>query len=130
VSDLIIGKQSSGLTVYDYLDLPYTTILKRDEEGDIIARIQELPGCTAHGASENEALERLREVQQAWIESCIEQGDSIPPPNEDAELPSGKFLQRVPRSLHLKLKRYAERENISLNQAVTAILAEAVGRKL
>ena len=44
------------------------------------------------------------------------------------DLPSGKWLQRVPRTLHLKLSALAKREGISLNQLVVSILAEAVGR--
>lgn len=35
----------------------------------------------------------------------------------------------VPRSLHLKLIRLAKAENVSLNQFITAVLAEAAGEK-
>jgi len=46
---------------------PYAVALTMDEEGDVIARIPDLPGCTAHGADVNEALAVLHDVMQAYI---------------------------------------------------------------
>ena len=45
------------------------------------------------------------------------------------KLPSGKWLQRAPRTLHRDLIRLAERERVSLNQLVTSLLSEAVGAR-
>ena len=112
-----------------YMGLPYTLRLKKDEDGDIVARIEELKGCIAHGSTEIEALERLKEVQQVWIESCLESGDPIPEPEIEQDLPSGKWVQRVPRTLHQKLIRLARREEVSLNQLVTSILSAGVEKK-
>jgi antitoxin HicB len=113
-----------------YLGLPYTIVMKRDEEGDFVARIEELQGCTAHGLTAQEAVDNLEEQKKAWIEDSIEAGDEVPePPTAEDVLPSGKWLQRVPRSLHLKLVRLARSEKTSLNTLVTGILAEAVGKK-
>jgi predicted RNase H-like HicB family nuclease len=108
-----------------YMALPYTIVLRTDEEGDIVSRIEELPGCVAHGANAAKSLVRLREVQSLWIEDCLEAGELVPEPRE-AVLPSGKWVQRVPRSLHHKLARLAKRENVSLNQLVTSLLSAAV----
>lgn len=44
-----------------------------------------------------------------------------------AEGHSGKFLVRLPQSLHAQLVAEAEREGVSLNQFVTLALAGAVG---
>src|ERR1035441_6835616 len=52
-----------------YLSLPYTTILRRDEEGDVIARIEELPGCISHGGDEAEALSNLASMKQLWLKT-------------------------------------------------------------
>jgi antitoxin HicB len=112
-----------------YLSLPYGITLRKDDESDWVARVQELPGCTAHGETQAKALERLEEVKTAWIEDAIEAGDAIPEPNVEEELPSGKWLQRVPRSLHKSLTDTAKREGVSLNQFVTTLLAEAVGTR-
>jgi antitoxin HicB len=113
----------------DYMKLPYTVMLKRDEEGDFIARIKEFEGCVADGQDEMEALGNLEQVKELWIQTALKANQAIPLPEEDDELPSGKFLTRVPRSLHKNLIDVAEREGVSLNQLVTVALAEVAGRK-
>jgi antitoxin HicB len=113
----------------DYMKLPYTVMLKRDEEGDFIARIKEFEGCVADGQDEMEALGNLEHVKELWIQTALKANQAVPLPEEDDELPSGKFLTRVPRSLHKNLIDIAEREGVSLNQLVTVALAEVAGRK-
>jgi len=110
-----------------YLSLPYTVTLLPDEQGDIVARIEELPGCSAHGGTPHEALDNLEEAKRLWIEDCLESNETVPAPVAREQLPSGKWLQRVPRTLHRKLIAAARRERVSLNQLVTSILSEAVG---
>jgi antitoxin HicB len=112
-----------------YLSLPYTRILRRDDDGAIIASVQELAGCIAHGTTETEALANLAEVQALWLEEAIANGIPVPIPEKDEPLPSGKWVQRVSRSLHRALTLLAETEDVSLNQLVATILAEAVGRR-
>lgn len=112
-----------------YLDLPYTVIVRQDSQGDFVARVDELPGCSAHGKTPSEALEAVEEAKRLWITDCVESGDPVPEPSVDEGLPSGKWLQRVPRSLHRKLVLQAKREGVSLNQLVTSMLAEAAGAK-
>ena len=130
----------------DYLNLPYTVVLRRDEEGKYVARIDKLAGLSTHGRTPQEALGNLEEAKKAWIADCLERGDPVPAPqapkvpqvpnvpqvNKDLSeepLPSGKWLQRVPRTLHRDLIRLAKRETVSLNQLVTSLLSEAVGAR-
>jgi antitoxin HicB len=112
-----------------YLGLPYTVIMRADQEGDFVARVDELPGCSTHGKTQAEALEALEETKRLWITDCLENHDPVPEPAIKVGLPSGKWLQRVPRSLHRKLIQQAKREGVSLNQLVTSVLSEAVGAK-
>jgi antitoxin HicB len=111
-----------------YLSLPYTTILRRDDEGDIIARIAELQGCIAHGKDEAGALRNLADMKQLWVVDCLEAGEEIPEPEEEP-LPSGKWVQRVPRSLHRQLTQMAQAEGVSLNQLVTSMLSQEVSSR-
>ena len=113
--------------VAHYMTLPYTTVLRRDEDNDVIARVEELAGCVAHGSDEAEAIENLRRMQRLWIEDCLENGHDVPMPAGESVLPSGKWVQRVPRSLHGRLVQMARKENVSLNQLVTSLLAQAAG---
>ena len=107
-----------------YLGLPYTKTLQADEDGDVVARIVELPGCSTHGADEQEALRNLEEAQRLWIEDCVAAGDAVPEPAMEDPLPSGKWVQRVPRSLHRRLSQMAKEEGVSLNQLVTSMLSQ------
>lgn len=113
----------------DYMKLPYTVMLRRDEEGDFIARIKELEGCVADGQDEMEALGNIEKVKELWLGAALKANKEIPLPDEDASLPSGKFLTRVPRTLHKSLIDIAQQEGVSLNQLVTVALAELAGRK-
>lgn len=108
-----------------YEGLPYTITVRKDDEGDFVARIPELPGCVAHGESESVAIENLRTVQKLWIEEALSAGLTIPEPEAD-QMPSGKWVQRVPRRLHKELVAAAKRDNISLNHMVTSMLSEAL----
>ncbi|HXK44131.1 MAG TPA: toxin-antitoxin system HicB family antitoxin [Anaerolineae bacterium] len=57
-----------------------------------------------------------------------ERGDAIPEPcSLDAY--SGRFVLRMPRSLHRDLVEVAEREGTSLNQFINVVLARAVGQR-
>jgi antitoxin HicB len=107
-----------------YMAQPYTKSLRPDADGDIVARVVELPGCSAHGENEKEALRNLQEAQRLWLEDCIEAGDPVPEPEEAEPLPSGKWVQRVPRTLHQLLATTAKSEGVSLNQLVTSMLSE------
>jgi antitoxin HicB len=111
----------------DYLKLPYTITLQRDDEGDWIARINELKGCTAHGATQAEALADVEEAEREWIQAALEDGISVPTPEPEERLPSGKWVQRAPRRLHKALTALAKAEATSLTQLVVMILSTYVG---
>ena len=115
------------------MNLPYTVVLCRNEQAEYVARLDELAGLSARGRTSQEALENLEAAKKVWIEDCLGRGDPIPPPRakerSEEELRSGKWLQRIPRTLHRDLIRLAEREQVSLNQLVTSLLSEAVGAR-
>jgi len=45
-----------------------------------VAEVPELPGCMAHGNTQEAALENVKEAIQLWIETANEFGDPIPEP--------------------------------------------------
>jgi antitoxin HicB len=111
-----------------YMALPYTIELVKDlEEPDWFVRVKELPGCMSQGATPDEAIAMIREAMELWLEGALEQDDPIPEPALAFPDYSGKFVVRIPRSLHRKLAEQADRDEVSLNTFVTAALAEAVG---
>ncbi len=51
-----------------------------NEDSVFIAEIPELPGCMAHGASQQEVLANANTAIQLWLETAKEFGDPIPEP--------------------------------------------------
>ena len=51
-----------------------------DEDKAFVAEVPELPGCTAHGPTQDEALSNIREAMDLWIETAKEFDDPIPAP--------------------------------------------------
>ena len=45
----------------------FHVVLKRDEEGWIVAECPAFPGCVSQGRDEKEALENIREAITAWM---------------------------------------------------------------
>jgi antitoxin HicB len=120
-------RSKDNMKLAEYLDLSYTITLRRDDEGDWIARVEELRGCTAHGATQAEALAELEQAKREWIQAALEDGIDIPEPEAEKPLPSGKWVQRVSRRLHRDLKNIAEAEGTSLNSLMEMIGARYVG---
>lgn len=116
--------------VAEYMKLPYTFSMYFDEEEVVpawIAYVEELEGCVSHGDTPEEAVAMVREAMELWLEGSIEHGWEVPPPKDHFPEHSGKFQVRLPVGLHGKLASVAKEQQVSLNQLVTAILAEGVG---
>ena len=118
--------------VEKYLHLPYTIEVTRDEGEDFsgwFARVVELPGCMTQAETLEELEGMIQDAMRAWIETAIEDDASIPEPRKE-ESYSGKFVVRLPKSLHRELAEAAERDGVSLNTFVNAALSRVVGAQL
>jgi len=51
-----------------------------DEDEDHIATVPDLPGCTAWGATETDALREAHDAIVAWIEAATAAGRPVPEP--------------------------------------------------
>jgi predicted RNase H-like HicB family nuclease len=51
-----------------------------DEDGLFVAEVPELPGCMAHGDTQEAALASAKDAMQLWIDTAIEFGDPVPEP--------------------------------------------------
>lgn len=108
-----------------YLDLRYPVTIHSDPEGGYVAEIEELPGCMTQAETLDEAFGAVEDARQLWIKTAYDEGQDIPLPR-DMEEYGGKFLARIPKSLHRDLVRAAKHEGVSLNQYVTSLLASGV----
>lgn len=104
--------------VKKYLKLPYNYIIQpiTDESGSYFyARVLEFDGCQSTGETFEEAYKNIKEAMKGWIEAKLEGGFEVPLPVGYDNF-SGKFIVRIPKSLHYKLTVEAEQEGVSLNQ--------------
>src|SRR3990172_4214980 len=113
--------------VNHYLSLPYTIQMIREEGGTWFARVLELPGCMTEGDTPEEAADMILDAMAGWIEVALEDGRPIPEPQSTEDY-SGRFVVRVPRTLHQQLVEAAQREGVSLNQYINVALAGGVTR--
>ncbi len=109
-----------------YLNLDYTVQLKRNADNTWFAKIVELPGCMTEGDTPEQALKMIRDAERAWLKSALADRAPIPEPRPQTEELSGRFLVRVPRSLHHALVERARQENVSLNQLINVTLSRAL----
>jgi predicted RNase H-like HicB family nuclease len=104
--------------VKSYLELPYNIIIRHivDENGDYyFATVLEFDGCMSDGATYQEAFKNIQEAMEGWIATKLANGFPVPIPVTDEKY-SGKFLVRLPKTLHARLAIEAEKEGVSLNQ--------------
>lgn len=105
--------------------------LTADDGGGFLIEFPDLPGCMSDGDTIEQAIINGTDAVECWLAAAREKGREIPEPSDaDFKNQSGKWVQRVPRSLHARLTKQAKRENVSLNTLVVAILSEALGSKL
>jgi antitoxin HicB len=114
----------------EYVKLPYHIVIVPSEDDDgragWVASVEEFPGCWSQGECPNEAIAGVRDAMMGWISVMQEDGREIPLPHDEPSY-SGKFVVRVPHSLHAELARRAQQEGVSLNQFISSALAGAVG---
>jgi antitoxin HicB len=104
-----------------------------DEGGGFLITFPDLPGCMSDGETEAEAVKNGRDAFLAAVSALHHMGRKIPAPtfhpdgeNLDA---SGRFVTRVPKSVHARLTRRAKNEGVSLNALVLAMIAEGLGKR-
>src|SRR5579863_1638968 len=100
--------------------------LSKDEGGGFLAEYPDIPGCMSDGETIEEAIANGREALRDCIDVFRQSGRKFPKP---AAVEPAQWRQRLPRTLYMKLTAQAETEGVSINSLVTAIIAEAVGRK-
>ena len=53
------------------------------EDGVFVAEVPELPGCMAHGRTQQAALESVNAAIDLWLDTAREFGDPIPQPHSE-----------------------------------------------
>jgi antitoxin HicB len=108
--------------IQHYLHLRYPMEIVEDDDG-VVATVPDLPGCTSFGDSIDAAVRGLTETKELWIKGRVDSGLPVPEPSQIEDF-SGKFVLRIPRSLHRSLDREARKQGVSLNQYILHLLSE------
>lgn len=99
-----------------------------DEDDGFIAVVNELPGVSAFGETQEEAVAELKVAAEAYLEALRESGKAIPAPEKLVPF-SGQLRLRMPKSLHARLVAEAENEGVSLNTSIVSLLSEKRAEK-
>ncbi len=99
--------------------------LSDEEGGGWLVTFPDLPGCMSDGETPEEAIENSVDAVESWIKTAQEFGDRVPKPNG----PSGKFVLRVPKTLHARLIARAKQEETSMNTLAVTFLAEGLEKQ-
>ena len=100
--------------------------LSEEEGGGHAITFPDLPGCQSDGATPEEAIRNGRDALESWLAVARDFGDEPPKPISAV---SGRFVQRVPRSLHAQLIAQAKAEGVSLNTLMVFLVSQGLGRR-
>lgn len=109
-------------TLDAYLRLGYPYEVIPAEEGGHIVRYPDLPGCFTQIEEGEDIAAAATDILTGWLTVALEDGDPIPLPGVTTSH-SGRFVLRMPRTLHAALAREAEREGVSINAYNNSILS-------
>jgi antitoxin HicB len=56
----------------------YRVIIEKDEDGILVGRVPDLPGCATEGKTKVELMKNLKEAIQAYLEALKEHGEPVP----------------------------------------------------
>jgi antitoxin HicB len=100
--------------------------LSRNDGGGFLIAFPDFNVCMSDGETIEEAVANGREALRETIAALEESGHPVPAPNGGG-VASGKFVARVPKSLHAQLAARAKAEGVSLNALVLSFIAAGMG---
>ena len=101
-----------------------------EDGGGFLFTMPDLPGCLSDGETPMQAITNGRDAFAAWVSAAADAGRAVPAPSYRPEAPadvSGRFVARVPKSVHASLARRARAEGVSLNTLVLTFIAQGLG---
>ena len=57
-------------------------------DGAFVAEVPELPGCMAHGDTQEDALTHVNQAMKLWIDTAREFGGPVPEPKGERLMPA------------------------------------------
>jgi len=101
--------------------------LSTEEGGGFLISYPDFSECLSDGETVEEALKNGKEALKATIAALKAKALPIPAP-KSGNLASGKFVARVPKTVHAQLATRAKAEGVSLNTLVLTFIAQGLIR--
>lgn len=102
--------------------------LSAEEGGGFLISYPDFSDCISDGETVEEALSSGKDALKATVAALKAKELPVPAPNRGG-IASGKFVARVPKTVHARLATRAKAEGVSLNALVLTFIAEGLGRK-
>ncbi|MEN9420179.1 MAG: hypothetical protein RI988_3800 [Pseudomonadota bacterium] len=102
--------------------------LTAEEGGGYLISFPDFADCISDGETLEEVLENGRYALKETITALKARKLPVPAPNSGG-VASGKFVARVPKTLHAQLATRARAEGVSLNALVLSLIAQGLGRR-
>lgn len=102
--------------------------LSGEEGGGYLISFPDFSECISDGETPAEAIRNGLDALTETIAALEELGLPVPEPDSGG-LYSGRFVQRVPKSMHARLSARAKQEGVSMNTLITSYLAESLGER-
>ena len=93
-----------------------------DEDKGYVATVPELPGCTAFGDTEEEAIKEVKVAASLWLSAARKAKRKVPEPIVEKKF-KGRFPLRIPEGLRRRLELEAKRRGVSLNELILQKIA-------
>ena len=100
--------------------------LSSEEGGGYLISFPDFAECISDGETVEEAMVNGRDALKATIAALNAMKHSVPAPNNGG-VASGKFVARVPKTVHAQLATRARAEGVSLNALVLTFIAQGLG---
>lgn len=111
------------------LNYPFEIRPLHADEGDgYLISFPDFNDCVSDGDTVDEAIANGQQALKETLAALKAAGLPAPSPSEGKPA-SGKFVARVPRSVHAKLSSRARAEGVSLNTLVVSLLSEGLGKR-
>jgi antitoxin HicB len=114
----------SKLADYPFEIRPLTS----DEGGGFLIAYPDFSDCISDGETVEEVLRNGQDALKETIAALRAKTLPVPAPNSGG-IASGKFVARVPKSIHAQLTTRAKTEGVSLKTVVLSFIAQGLGRK-
>lgn len=100
--------------------------LSEADGGGFLISFPDFAECISDGETIEDAIANGRDALKATIAALRAKKLPVPAPNSGG-VASGKFVARVPKTVHAQLTTRAKAEGVSLNSLVLTFIAQGLG---